>query len=142
MGPLSGGCPKGYRSFVAQDISNLSTCSIRGKQNNGGIPFWYLGLLLKKSIGVKLERQKVEFFILLILKKPDLHHSLVLHLTLTTGQLSINGDDVVQVIVRWQCGPFGGDLKYKYVLHRLLTAPVKYGNTLGRLAYRKLIYVS
>lgn len=93
-GPLSGGVPKGIEVFVAQDIADLSTCSIRGS-NNGATPSG-TGFTINKTSGnnsasrgdflyfASEETGFTEFFGF----APDA----------TTGQLSINGDDVVELL--------------------------------------------
>lgn len=93
-GPLSGGVPKGIEVFVAEDIADLSACSIRGT-NNGGTPSG-TGFAIQKSTGDN-SASKGEFlyfssettgFTAFFGFAPDA----------TTGQLSINGDDMVQLL--------------------------------------------
>jgi hypothetical protein len=93
-GPLSGGVPKGIEVFVAQDISNLSTCSIRGA-NNGGTPSG-TGFAIEKSIGAN-SASKGEF-LYFSSEEPGFTSFFGFAPDATTGQLSINGDDVVQLL--------------------------------------------
>jgi predicted extracellular nuclease/endonuclease I len=93
-GPLRGGTPKGIEVFVAQDISNLTTCSIRGT-NNGGTPSG-IGFAIEKSMGAN-SAIKGEF-LYFSSEEPGFTAFFGFAPDATTGQLSINGDDVVQLL--------------------------------------------
>jgi hypothetical protein len=93
-GPLSGGIPKGIEVFVAQDISNLATCSIRGT-NNGGTPSG-IGFAIEKSMGANSAIK--DEFLYFSSEEPGLTAFFGFGPDATTDQLSINSDDVVQLL--------------------------------------------
>ena len=93
-GPLSGGTPKGIEVFVTRDVSDLSTCSIRGA-NNGSTPTGS-GFAIFKTEGENTASKGD--FLYFSSEATGFTNFFGFAPDATSGQLSINGDDVVQLL--------------------------------------------
>ena len=101
-GPLSGGTPKGIELFVNQNIDDLSTCGV-GSANNGGgtdgeeFTFPTVSAVAGQFIYIASESAGFEAFFGFA---PDY----------TSGAMSINGDDAIEVFCDGEVVDLYGDI--------------------------------